>query len=207
MSSEESEGEYDVYGENVNIDAGTEDDSGPAHDAGTSLEADDEGAGPDEEEPGDAGETDEEPESAGESEVEGEEEAEPTEPAGASQRAQPQRPRPDHLARENNRHRAIIVVAPEDRVTDHRLQKTEAANVIAKRAEQIATAATCFVKGSRQRDPVALAVEELLARRCPLIVQRVVDTGPDGSLIVEEWPVREMALPPLADLLRDPAKV
>lgn len=130
----------------------------------------------------------------------GDEEAEPVEPA--TQKARSERPKTDPILRMSNKPRFVRVVAPEDRVTDNRLHKSEAALVIAMRAQQIAKYATRFTEsredpGGALHDPVALAFKELFYRRCPFILRRPIGTGPGGELIVEEWVVREMTLPPL----------
>jgi DNA-directed RNA polymerase subunit K/omega len=125
----------------------------------------------------------------------GDEEAEPVEPA--TQKARPERQKVDPILRMSNKPRFVRVVAPEDRVTDNRLHKSEAALVIAMRAQQIAKYATRFTEGGALHDPVALAFKELFDRRCPFILRRPIGTGPGGEPIVEEWVVREMTLPPL----------
>jgi DNA-directed RNA polymerase subunit K/omega len=113
------------------------------------------------------------------------------------QKAHPEAPAPDPLLRASNRALVARIVPPDERVTDGRLHRTEAAYVIAMRAQQIARHATCFTEGHDLHDPVALAFKELLDRRCPFILRRQVGVGPAGEPIVEEWAVREMALPPL----------
>jgi DNA-directed RNA polymerase subunit K/omega len=120
------------------------------------------------------------------------------EPAGASQKGVPQREKVDPIVRASNKHRKLIIVADEDRETDNRLQTAEAALVISKRAEQIATHATHFALNASFHDPVAIAYQELFENRCPLILERKVsDPNPAGEVYVEHWVVREMTLPPL----------
>jgi len=97
---------------------------------------------------------------------------------------------------------ARVIVRPADqRVTDHRLQKSEASHIISVRAQQIARSATNYVAASPAlallTDPCEIAHRELLERRCPLLLRRQVGWGPNGELIVEEWNPREMALPAL----------
>ncbi len=190
MSDDEGGEDYGEYEEDI---AGGADDA--ELDAEPEAEAepeDDEEVGLDEDA---AGTDDEDEEDEGEGEAdEGEED---TEPAGASQKAQPQRQKIDPILRVANKHRVIRIVPPDERVTDNRLQKSEAAYVIAMRAEQIAKYATCFTEAPTLHDPVAKAFKELYDRRCPLTLQRLVGTGPFGEAIVEEWTVREMTLPPL----------
>ena len=119
----------------------------------------------------------------------------PAEPAGG--KARPDRVKVDPLLRMSNKPRTVRLVAPDERRTSNWLQRPEAAYIIAMRARQIADGSTCFVDGDGLHDPVALAFKELLARRTPFALRRVVGSGPGGELIVEEWPVREMAIPPL----------
>lgn len=126
-------------------------------------------------------------------------EAPAPEPAGPgpAHRAHPQRARADPLLRASNRHVVVKVVPPEERITDNRLHKSEAAYLLSMRAAQIAKDRTCFVDTGDMRDPGAMAYAELYARRCPLVLRRQVGTGPGGEPIVEDWNVREMALPPI----------
>lgn len=112
-------------------------------------------------------------------------------------RAAPQRARVDPILRASNKARTVRVVPPDERVTDHRLQRAEAAYIIAMRAEHIAKYATSFTSAPTLHDPVAIAFKELYDRRTPFILRRAVGTGAAGELLVEEWNVREMTLPPL----------
>jgi DNA-directed RNA polymerases I, II, and III subunit RPABC2 len=116
--------------------------------------------------------------------------------ATASRPAKPEKTRADPLLRASNKPRVVHLVADEDRVTDNRLQKTEMAAVLAWRAKQIADKGTHFVDSGGLHDPVQIAVKELYERRCPLSIRREIGTTPSGDLIVEEWKVREMTLPP-----------
>lgn len=120
-----------------------------------------------------------------------------SEPTSASSKAQPQRVKIDPILKISNKPRVVRVIPPDERVTDNRLQKSEAAYVIAMRAEQIAKFAKSFTETGGLHDPVAIAFKELLERRCPFTLRRAVGTGPAGEALVEEWNVREMTLPPL----------
>lgn len=124
----------------------------------------------------------------------GDDDAEPVEPV--MQKARPERQKTDPVLR-MSKPRFVHVVAPEDRVTDSRLQTAEASYIIAMRSEQISKHATCFTEGGAIHDPVVLAFKELLDRRCPFILRRQIGTTPGGEPIVEEWVVRDMTLPPL----------
>jgi len=111
--------------------------------------------------------------------------------------------RGDPTVRDANTPVRVIVVPTSERVTDNRLHKSEAAQVLAMRAQQIAKTARVFGGVGPEgplRDPYALAYRELYARQCPLILRRQVGVGAAGEVIVEEWSVREMSLP----LLRAP---
>ena len=110
--------------------------------------------------------------------------------------------RVDPVTRDANEPVRVIVVPADERQTDNRLHKSEAAQVLAVRAQQIAKSAKCFIAGGPRelRDPYAIAFRELYDRCCPLILRRQVGMGAGGTIIVEEWVVREMTLP----LLRAP---
>lgn len=112
------------------------------------------------------------------------------------------RARADPVTSGANRPVRVIVVPNSERITDNRLHKSEASYVISVRAQQIARSATNFASASHTNsaalyDPCAIAQRELIERRCPLLLRRQVGWGPDGEIIVEEWCVREMALPQL----------
>ena len=75
---------------------------------------------------------------------------------------------------------------PEEHVTSDVLQLTEAAGLLAVRAKQIADTGKVFLaETAGLHDPVELARAELLARRCPLAVERAVGVLDNGDLLVE----------------------
>jgi DNA-directed RNA polymerase subunit K/omega len=196
MSEDEASdyGDYEALGEGVEEDSGLEP-AAPKDSAEEAEEADKE-AGLDE----DAAGTDDEDEE-GPEEGTGDEGSD-LEPAGATQKAHPHRPKVDPILRASNAHRIVRVVPPDERVTDNRLQTAEASRVISARAEQIAKYATNFARHDPGavplHDPVAIAYKELFDRRCPLTLRRPIGTGPAGELVVEDWDVRAMTLPPLS---------
>jgi len=145
----------------------------------------------------DAAGTDDEEEELPEDAVPEAEDEEPTEPGAASAKASPQGPKVDPILRMSNKPCAVRVVPPDERITDNRLHKSEAAFVIAMRAKQIAKYGKSFVEAPGLYDPVAIAFKELFERRTPLTLRRQVGTGPTGDTIVEEWNVREMSYPDL----------
>lgn len=109
--------------------------------------------------------------------------------------------RPDPLSRESNTAVRVIVVPEWERITSGRLCLTEAAGLLAERAEQIARTGTHFVldiRGRRLHDPVEIAVAELLERRCPLILRRtILLRDAHGNSVVEDWDPNQMSLPDL----------
>ncbi len=125
------------------------------------------------------------------------EEPVPDEFVAEQQQARPSRPNTDPPTKRSNRPSVAVIVAPDERTTDNVLRRTEAAQVLAMRAQEISQFATSFVDHVGLHDPVAIAFKELLARRCPLKVRRAVGVGPAQEQLYEEWRVNEMTLPPL----------
>ena len=103
----------------------------------------------------------------------------------------------DPLLRAAGQARAVRVVPVAERMTDGRLHSSEAAYVLAMRAEQIAKHGSHFASPGPETDPVALAYRELFERRCPFLLRREVGTGAAGELLVEEWDINLMTLPAL----------
>jgi len=115
--------------------------------------------------------------------------------------AEAPRARADPVTASANTATQVIIRPADQRVTDHRLQKSEASHIISVRAQQIARSATNYVAASPAlallTDPCEIAHRELIERRCPLLLRRHVGWGPNGEAIIEEWNPREMALPAL----------
>lgn len=107
----------------------------------------------------------------------------------------------DPIAKMSSKPRNIIVVPPEERITDNRLHENEASFILSTRAEEIAKNATCFVKNHTYNTAASAAYYELLERRCPFKLRRQVGTSQSGDIIVEEWDVNTMVLPNLPTLL------
>jgi hypothetical protein len=93
--------------------------------------------------------------------------------------------------------RRIFVVPDDDRITSNCMTLAEATRAVAIRAEHLARYPYVFseVVGVDQAKDLALA--ELLSRRSPLVLRRVVGRTLAGERIIERWRVREMAYPPL----------
>jgi DNA-directed RNA polymerases I, II, and III subunit RPABC2 len=190
MSDEEA---YDENGDEDYEEAGTEDD--PINAAEPEDPSDEEELGLDEEAAGTDESEDEEEGSADEAEQEG------ALVTSASKAARPEKTKIDPFLRASNKPGIVIVITGDDRTTDNRLHKTEAALVLAMRAKQIADYGTSFTSTGDLHDPVAIAMKELYDKKCPLKLRREVGLpGPQGEIYVEEWVVREMSLPPLSSL-------
>ena len=109
----------------------------------------------------------------------------------------------DPIVNMSNKSIKIRVVPPNERITDNRLHKNEAARIIAMRAAQIEKDAISFEPPELQlSDPVDKAIAELMHRRNPMTLRRHLSTNKvkGGGIVsvVEEWVVNEMTLPPLS---------
>lgn len=113
-----------------------------------------------------------------------------------ARRAVSQRQRVDPLARYSQTPKTKVIVADEDRKTSAYLQKAEMTRVLAIRAEQLSKNPTVFLTtglaGAKSAHEIARL--ELLAKRCPLIIERQIGTTEAGENIVERWKVNEMSL-------------
>ena len=100
----------------------------------------------------------------------------------------------------------VRIVAPDDRVTSNFLQRTELAAILAVRAKQISSGSQVFVDIGDEQDTIEIAKKELLAYRNPLVVRRYIGRDGDGTLVYEDWKVRELGLFPITEI-RDPTSV
>ena len=100
------------------------------------------------------------------------------------------------VLQKSNTPRTIIVVADSKKITDNRLHKSESSNVLSMRSEQISKYGTNFINTDNIQDVFQIAIKELYARKCPLNLRRIVGIGLFGELIVEEWDINQMTLPP-----------
>jgi len=114
------------------------------------------------------------------------------------QPARAERAKIDPLMQLSNTPRVTCVIHPDDRRTSNILQKSEAAHILAKRATQIADSPTVFVDITGLHDPGAIAFKELLERRCPLLVRRLIAVdSKQNCIFVEDWDPNLMAHPQL----------
>lgn len=99
-------------------------------------------------------------------------------------------------------HKDALRVPPDARITSDIMSQAEMTEAISIRASQIAQNAVIMVDitGMNVDDPIVIAKMELAARRCPLVLRRVVrrlierKTGAVTD-VVEDWDVNEMIYP------------
>jgi DNA-directed RNA polymerase subunit K/omega len=92
---------------------------------------------------------------------------------------------------------AVVIyrVPPEERVTSDRLQRIEFAALLAERSRQIDSGGQVFCELRDHCDSQSLALQEILDRKCPLLVCRVLRVD-KGVQYVEEWSPNELIFPP-----------
>lgn len=106
----------------------------------------------------------------------------------------------DPIVKLSTKPRNIIIVPPEERITDNRLHKNETSFILSTRAKEIAKHATHFLENNTYTNAVSIAYHELYSHRCPLKLRRQVGISPKGDIIVEEWDTKTMVLPNIPPL-------
>ncbi len=106
----------------------------------------------------------------------------------------------DPIAKLNSKARNVIIVPPEERITDNRLHKNEASFILSTRAKEIAKHATHFLENNNYNNAISIAYHELYSHRCPLKLRRQVGISNKGDIIVEEWDTKTMVLPNIQPL-------
>jgi len=106
----------------------------------------------------------------------------------------------DSIVKLSTKPRNIIIVPPEERITDNRLHKNEASFILSTRAKEIAKHATHFLKNNTHTNAISIAYYELYEHRCPLKLRRQVGITNKGDIIVEEWDTKTMVLPNIPPL-------
>lgn len=91
----------------------------------------------------------------------------------------------------------LIVVKPENMITSNVLTSYNMTEIVSIRATQIAKFNNCLVDVSDLTDPIKMAKRELMMRKCPLTLRRIVGEIKDpktGELqsYVEFWDVNTM---------------
>lgn len=99
-------------------------------------------------------------------------------------------------------HKDVLRVADDLRVTSDIMSQAEMTEAISIRCSQIAQNAVIMVDitGQAVDDPITIAKMELAARRCPLVLRRIIYRMIDrktGAVtdVVEDWDVNEMIYP------------
>ncbi len=95
--------------------------------------------------------------------------------------------------------REILVVPANDRRSTHCLTKYEVTEIISIRSQQIALYNNCFVDIGDLTEPRDMAWLELLSRKTPLVIRRIMgerrDQTGNVSQYVELWRPYEMTIP------------
>lgn len=87
-------------------------------------------------------------------------------------------------------HMEIIDRLPEDRITSEVMTKFEYAEIVSIRAKQIENGGDSYTDIGDLTDPIAIAKKEILDKRCPLDIRRMIT-----DRIAERWHVNEMVVP------------
>lgn len=106
----------------------------------------------------------------------------------------------DHIMKLSNKPRTIIIVPPEERITDNKLHKNEVSFILSTRAKEIAKNSTHFLENNTFNNAISIAYHELYSHRCPLKLRRQVGISSKGDIIVEEWDIKTMVLPNIPPL-------
>lgn len=106
----------------------------------------------------------------------------------------------DPIVKTNTKSRNVIIVPPEERITDNRLHKNEVSFILSTRAKEIAKYSTHFLENNTYNNAISIAYHELYSRKCPLKLRRQVGVTNKGDIIVEEWDTKTMVLPNIPPL-------
>lgn len=100
----------------------------------------------------------------------------------------------DSILKMSNKIQKIEIISRDKCKTSNRICKSEVANILSIRTQQIAKSGTHFYEGDATHDPFIIAKGEFIAKRCPLKLRRIVKETFDTQY-VEEWDVNTMAHP------------
>lgn len=95
-----------------------------------------------------------------------------------------------------------IFVAPEKRITDNVIRKTELARLLSLRAESYTHKQISFTNIVGLSSAEQVAFKELIDKKFPLNLIRDLGTDKDGNTISEIWDVNEMTIPSL-DIIKE----
>ncbi len=87
-------------------------------------------------------------------------------------------------------HTEIVFKNPKDRITSEVLSRFELCEVISIRAKQLETGRKIFTEVGNITDPLEIAKKEILDKKCPLSIVRMLT-----DKVAEKWHVNEMAIP------------
>ena len=87
-------------------------------------------------------------------------------------------------------HTEIVFRNPKDRITSEVLTRFELCEVISIRAKQLETGRKIFTDVGNITDPLEIAKKEILDKKCPLSIVRMLT-----DKVAEKWHVNEMAVP------------
>jgi DNA-directed RNA polymerase I, II, and III subunit RPABC2 len=89
----------------------------------------------------------------------------------------------------------IVYVHPDNRITSEIMSKFELCEVRSHRAKQLESGLPAFTDIGNLTDPLAIANKEILDKKCPLDIVRVI-LEHNNMKIAEKWHVNEMGIPP-----------
>ncbi len=84
----------------------------------------------------------------------------------------------------------IVYRRPEDRLTTETMTKFELCEVISIRAKQLEQGRVVFTDVGDLTDPIAIAKKEIIDKKCPLSIVRMIT-----DKIAEKWQVNELGIP------------
>ena len=87
-------------------------------------------------------------------------------------------------------HTEIVFKNPKDRITSEVMTRFELCEVISIRAKQLETGRKIFTEVGNITDPIEIAKKEILDKKCPLSIVRMLT-----DKVAEKWHVNEMAIP------------
>jgi DNA-directed RNA polymerase I, II, and III subunit RPABC2 len=87
-------------------------------------------------------------------------------------------------------HTEIVFKNPKDRITSEVMTRFELCEVMSIRAKQLETGRKIFTDVGNMTDPLEIAKKEILDKRCPLSIVRMLT-----DKVAEKWHVNEMAIP------------
>lgn len=95
----------------------------------------------------------------------------------------------------SNAIKKVVIINDEDKITSNYLNKYEIAKIILFRIQQIERGGKYFINCSNLTNARDIAVQELINKKCPLIIEREIDYDSVKNIsYCERWKVNEMSL-------------